>query len=463
MKLRNIAIIAHVDHGKTTIVDGLLKQSHIFRENEPIMQQHLIMDSNDQEKERGITILAKNVSIEYKGTKINIIDTPGHADFGGEVERTLNMADGALLVVDAQEGPMPQTKFVLKKALELNLKIIVVINKIDKSNAVIEHTISKISDLFLELATHEEQLMFPTLYAFGRAGKSWNEIPDDPDQPADFSPILDAILEYIPEPNIGEGPFQMLVTALDWDSYKGKYVIGRINRGNIKTGQKLAVIKPDGSISESKVEIIFVNEGLGKMEVDSGFCGDVVSITGIDAASIGDTITDVDTQEALPTIRVEEPTLSITIGVNTSPFRGTEGKLLTSSKILERIKRELQTNVAMKFKVAEDGKFVLSGRGELHLSVFLENLRREGFEIEVSKPIVMTRVIDGVEMEPIEELTVDVDTEYVGTVKSEVGKRRGDLLNQEQIHENYTRLTFEITTRGILGLKGMLMTLTKGT
>ncbi|MFH1648508.1 MAG: translational GTPase TypA [Patescibacteria group bacterium] len=462
MKLRNIAIIAHVDHGKTTIVDGLLKQSHIFRENEPIMQQHLIMDSNDQEKERGITILAKNVSIEYKGTKINIIDTPGHADFGGEVERTLNMADGALLVVDAQEGPMPQTKFVLKKALELNLKIIVVINKIDKSNAVIEHTISKISDLFLELATHEEQLMFPTLYAFGRAGKSWNEIPDDPDQPADFSPILDAILEYIPEPNIEEGPFQMLVTALDWDSYKGKYVIGRINRGNIKTGQKLAVIKPDGSISESKVEIIFVNEGLGKMEVDSGFCGDVVSITGIDAASIGDTITDVDTQEALPTIRVEEPTLSITIGVNTSPFRGTEGKLLTSSKILERIKRELQTNVAMKFKVAEDGKFVLSGRGELHLSVFLENLRREGFEIEVSKPIVMTRVIDGVEMEPIEELTVDVDTEYVGTVKSEVGKRRGDLLNQEQIHGNYTRLTFEITTRGILGLKGMLMTLTKG-
>ena len=255
----------------------------------------------------------------------------------------------------------------------------------------------------------------------------------------------------------------MLVTALDWDSYKGKYVIGRINRGNIKTGQKLAVIKPDGLVSESKVEIIFVNEGLGKIEVEIGFCGDVVSITGIDVASIGDTITDVSTQEALPTIKVEEPTLSITIGANTSPFRGTEGKLLTSSKILERIKRELQTNVAMKFKVAENGKFVLSGRGELHLSVFLENLRREGFEIEVSKPIVMTRVIDGVEMEPIEELTVDVNSEYVGTVKSEVGKRRGNLINQEQIHENYTRLTFEITTRGILGLKGMLMTLTKGT
>lgn len=463
MKLRNIAIIAHVDHGKTTIVDGLLKQSHIFRENEPIMHEHLIMDSNDQEKERGITIIAKNVAIEYKGTKINIIDTPGHADFGGEVERTLNMADGALLVVDAQEGPMPQTKFVLKKALELNLKIIVVINKIDKSNAVVEHTISKISDLFLELATHEDQLMFPTLYAFGKAGKSWNEFPEDSEKPADFSPILDAILKYIPEPNIEEGPFQMLVTALSWDSYKGKYVIGRINRGNIRKGQRVAILKPDGSVSEAKVEMIFVNEGLGKLEVEEGLCGDVISITGIESASIGDTVTDIESKKALPTISVEEPTLSITIGPNTSPFRGTEGKLLTSSKILERIKRELQTNVAMKFEIAENGKFVLSGRGELHLSVFLETLRREGFEIEVSKPVVMTKIIDGVEMEPVEELTVDVDTEYVGAVKSEVGKRKGDLINQEQIHDNYTRLTFEITTRGLLGLKGMLMTLTKGT
>ena len=464
MKLRNIAIIAHVDHGKTTIVDGLLKQSKTFRENEALMTQDLIMDSNDQERERGITILAKNTAVTYKDTKINIIDTPGHADFGGEVERTLNMADGALLVVDAQEGPMPQTKFVLKKALELGLKIIVVVNKIDKLNATISHTISKINDLFLELATHEDQLEFPTLYATGKAGKSWNDLPADTEGEADFTAIFNAILEYVPEPKIDlDGSFQMLVSALDWDSYKGKYAIGRVTRGSVKSGDKVAVIKHDGTKSEVLVDKVFVNQGLKRAEAETGFAGDIIALTGIKQADIGDTITDASNPEAMPGIKIEEPTLSITIGPNTSPLMGKEGKFFTGRQILERIERELQTNIAMKFRISEEGKYVLSGRGELHLSVFLETLRREGFEIEVSKPTVITKVVDGVEMEPVEELTVDVDNEYVGAVKSEVGKRRGILIDQEELTSASTRLVFEITTRGILGLRGALLTLSKGT
>ncbi|KKS14676.1 MAG: Small GTP-binding protein [candidate division WWE3 bacterium GW2011_GWB1_41_6] len=464
MKLRNIAIIAHVDHGKTTIVDGLLKQSKTFRENEALMTQDLIMDSNDQERERGITILAKNTAVTYKDTKINIIDTPGHADFGGEVERTLNMADGALLVVDAQEGPMPQTKFVLKKALELGLKIIVVVNKIDKLNATISHTISKINDLFLELATHEDQLEFPTLYATGKAGKSWNDLPADTEGEADFTAIFNAILEYVPEPKIDlDGSFQMLVSALDWDSYKGKYAIGRVTRGSVKSGDKVAVIKHDGTKSEVVVDKVFVNQGLKRVEAETGLAGDIIALTGIKQADIGDTITDSSKPEAMEGIKIEEPTLSITIGSNTSPLMGREGKFFTGKQILERIERELQTNIAMKFRISEEGKYVLSGRGELHLSVFLETLRREGFEIEVSKPTVITKVVDGVEMEPVEELTVDVDNEYVGAVKSEVGKRRGILIDQEELTSASTRLVFEITTRGILGLRGALLTLSKGT
>ncbi|MBT6401414.1 GTP-binding protein [candidate division WWE3 bacterium] len=463
LNLRNIAIIAHVDHGKTTIVDGLLKQSNTFRENAPIMTEDLIMDSNDQEKERGITILAKNIAVNYKGTKINIIDTPGHADFGGEVERTLNMADGALLVIDAQEGPMPQTKFVLKKALELNLKIIVVINKIDKKNADIKQTISNISDLFLELVSHEDQLDFPILYSWAGEGKSWNEYPTDMNEKTDFSSLFEAIIREIPEPEVETGPFQMLVAALDWNAHKGKYAIGRVKRGEIKKGDNVTLIKPDGTTIDTTIDATYLNQGLETIESKTAVAGEIVSLTGIEEVSIGDTLTEPSTPEALPTIKIEEPTLSITIGPNTSPFRGTEGDVLTSTKILERIKRELQINVAMKFETGENGKFVISGRGELHISVFLESLRREGFEIEISKPTVITKVVDGAVMEPIEELTVDVDSEYIGAVKGEVGQRKGILINQEQIHDSYTRLTFEITSRGILGLKGMLMTLTKGT
>ncbi len=464
MKLRNIAIIAHVDHGKTTIVDGLLKQSKNFRENEALMSQELIMDSNDQERERGITILAKNTSVIYQDTKINIIDTPGHADFGGEVERTLNMADGVLLVVDAQEGPMPQTKFVLRKALDLNLKIIVIVNKIDKKNARIPETLSKIYDLFLELATTEAQLDFPVLYATGKAGKAWKQMPADPEEAADFSDIFDAILENVPEPMVEDDTnFQMLVSALDWDNYKGRYAIGRVKRGVVKSGQHVSVIKSDGTVLNGVVDKIFTNQGLKRVETTEVYPGDIIALTGLNDAEIGDTITCTAKPEALPTIKIGEPTLSLTIGPNTSPLMGKEGKFLTSRQILERIQRELQTNVAMKFRINEEGNYVLSGRGELHLSVFLETLRREGFELEVSKPTVITKVVDGVEMEPVEELTVDVDKAYVGSVKGEVGKRKGVLINQEELSSETDRLVFEITTRGILGLRSTLLTLSKGT
>ena len=464
MKLRNVAIIAHVDHGKTTIVDGLLKQSKTFRENEALMSQDLIMDSNEQERERGVTILAKNTAVVYKDIKINIIDTPGHADFGGEVERTLNMADGALLVVDAQEGPMPQTKFVLKKALDLKLKIIVVVNKLDKQNAAVPDTVSKIYDLFLELASHEDQLDFPIVYAVGRAGKAWTRVPANIEEPADFTAIFDAIVQTVPQPQAdNSGLFQMLVSALDWDSHKGKYAMGRVRKGSVKSGDKVVVIKPDGADIDAVVDKVYVNQGLRRVETEIGVSGDIISLTGIKQADIGDTITDPSQLEALHTIKIEEPTLSLTIGPNTSPLMGKEGKFFTGRQILARIERELQTNVAMKFKVAEDGRYVLLGRGELHLSVFLETLRREGFEAEVSKPTVITKLIDYVETEPVEDLTVIVDKDYTGAVKSEVGKRRGVLIGQEETSSGTTKLVFEITTRGLLGLRSVLLTQTKGT
>lgn len=461
-KLRNIAIIAHVDHGKTTLVDGLLKQAKTFRENEALMSAELIMDSNDQERERGITIVAKNTAVTYKDYKINIIDTPGHADFGGEVERTLNMADGALLLVDAQEGPMPQTKFVLKKAMETGIKIIVVINKIDKKDARIDYTINKISDLFLELATTEDQLDFPIIYCIGREGKSWTDLPKDTSLDADFTPIFETIIHQISSPKINEKPFQMLITTLDWDSYKGKYSIGRILSGNIKPGQEINLIKGD-KVEKSVVDKVFVSQGLKRVETEIGIAGDIIALTGIKNAGIGDTISDVSLKEALPSIKLEEPTLSISLGANTSPFMGKEGKFLTSRQILERIEKELQTNIAMKFNILDDGSYVISGRGELHISVFLETLRREGFEISVGKPKVITKKIDGIEMEPVEELLIDIDNNFVGAVKSEVGKRKGMIIYQEEISASLTRLVFEITTRGLLGLRGVLMTLTKGT
>jgi len=464
MKLRNIAIIAHVDHGKTTLVDGLLKQSKTFRENEAAFSQNLILDSNDQEKERGITILAKNTAVNYGGVKINIIDTPGHADFGGEVERTLNMADGAILVIDAQEGPMPQTKFVLKKALEIGLKIIVVINKIDKDNARVDQVIKKTHDLFLDLATDTDQLDFPVYYAIAREEKAWAELPTDYNEQADLTPLFEGILEYVPEPEADpEKPFQMLVTTLDSDNFQGKYAVGKIRQGKVKPGETITLIKKDGTKENCRIDKVYLSQGLKKVEVPEALAGDIVSLTGAKNASIGETLADSENPEALPVIEIEEPTLKMSVSANTSPLAGQEGEFVTSRQLLERIKKELETNVSLKLDMGEEGDFILSGRGELHLSVFLETLRREGFELQVGKPKVITKIIEGIENEPVEELTVDIPPEYVGVVISEMGKRKANQISQEDNADNTTRLTFEVTTRGLLGLRSQLINLTKGT
>jgi GTP-binding protein len=464
MQIRNVAIIAHVDHGKTTLVDGLLKQSKTFRENEAAMSQTLIMDSNDQERERGITILAKNTAVVFQDVKINIIDTPGHADFGGEVERTLNMADGAILVVDAQEGPMPQTKFVLKKALQLGLKPIVVINKIDKRDARVDEVLSKTYDLFLDLATTEEQLEFPVYYAIGRDGKAWTEMPADPSAGADLIPIFQAIVEHVPAPEADlDGPFQMLVSALDWDSYQGKYTIGRIRRGVAKPGMSVALMKVNGTQQNARIDRVYGSQGLQRVELQQAEAGDIVALTGLKEAGISDTIADPANPEALPAIAIEEPTLKMAIAANTSPFAGREGKFVTSRQIQDRIKQELEHNVSMRLEMGDAGEFILSGRGELHLSVFIETLRREGFELQVGKPMVITKEVDGVTVEPVEELTVDVASDFVGSVTGEIGRRKGLLLSQEENSDGSTRLIFEITTRGMLGLRNQLLTLSKGT
>jgi len=463
MNLRNIAIIAHVDHGKTTLVDGLLKQSKTFRFNEAEMSQDLIMDSFDQERERGITILAKNTAINYQDTKINIIDTPGHADFGGEVERTLNMADGALLLVDAQEGPMPQTKFVLKIALELGLKPIVVINKIDKRDANPKEALHKTYDLFLDLATDDSQLDFPVLFAISREGKAWKNLPADFHESADLTPVFDTILEYIPAPtSADEKPFQLQVSNLDWDNFRGQYAIGRITQGVAKPGLDIAIVNETGIKEKAKIEKIYTSQGLKRIEVEKAYSGDIIALTGVKDAGIGETLTDLNNPVALPAIKIEEPTLKIAVTANTSPFAGKEGQFVTSRQILERLKRELLTNVSLKME-EQNGEMILSGRGELHLSVLIETLRREGFELQVGKPQVITKEIDGVIMEPIEELTVDVDTLSSGVVNAEVGRRHGILTHQEEATDKTTRLVFEISTRGLLGLRNQLLTTTRGT
>lgn len=464
MSLRNVAIIAHVDHGKTTLVDGLLKESKTFRENEAAMSQTLIMDSNDQERERGITILAKNTAIHYNGVKINIIDTPGHADFGGEVERTLNMADGAILVIDAQEGPMPQTKFVLKKALDLGLRLIVVINKIDKRDARVDEVMQKTYDLFLDLANDESQLDFPIYYAIGRDSKAWATLPADPAAPADLTPLFEAILTYVPEPkNDPRGPFQMLVTTLDRDNFQGKYAIGRVHRGVARPGLPVVLLGSTGQKTSGRIDKVFVSQGLKRVEVNEAMAGDIVAVTGIAQAGIGETLADAAQPEILPTIEIEEPTLRMSLAANTSPFAGKEGTYVTSRHLLDRIQKELETNVSMRLEVKDGGEYVLSGRGELHLSVFIETLRREGYELQVGKPQVITKDVQGTTMEPVESLTIDVASDYVGAVTSEVGRRKGVLLRQEENGDGSTRLEFEITTRGLLGLRNQLLTLSRGT
>jgi GTP-binding protein len=462
-KIRNIAIIAHVDHGKTTLVDGLLKQSHTFRDNQAEMSQDLIMDSGDQERERGITITAKVTAVQHDDYRINIIDTPGHADFSGEVERTVNMADGCLLIVDAQEGPMPQTKFVLGIALANELKPIVIINKIDKSGARVTEVEDELADLFLELAVHENQLHYPVYYAIGREGKAWHIIPPDSSASGDLSVIFEAIIKEIPAPKVDlDKPFQMLISALAYDNFKGKYVIGRINRGTVKPGDQVTLCKIDGSQTKAKVDSVLISHGTGKAEVTTGIAGDIVQLTGIGDAQIGETVADNDQPEALPVMEVEAPTLKIYLGPNTSPFKGTEGEFSTSRQIGDRLKKELETNVGL--RVVEDGiGFNVSGRGELHLSVLIEELRREGYEFEVGRPQVVTHEEDGKTVEPLEEVIIEVPAEHVGTVQQELGARRAVLREQFASPKGVTKLIYELPTRALLGLRNILITNTKGT
>ena len=461
--IRNVAIIAHVDHGKTTLLDGLLKQSNTFGSHQAEMDQSLIMDSGDQEHERGITITAKQTSVYYGDYKINIIDTPGHADFSGEVERTLNMADGVILVVDAQEGPMPQTKFVLSKALELGLKPVVMINKIDKPSRRIDEVLDEVSELFLELAISDDQLHYPVYYAIGREGKAWKSLPDNPGEHTDLTPIFEAIINDIPAPTVEiDKPFQMLVTSLAYDTFQGKYAIGRISRGTIKKGQGIVLMKREGDIVASKVDKVFGYRGLVREEIDEAGAGDIVAITGIGDAHIGETLADKENPEALPVIDVEAPTLSMYLGPNTSPLKGKEAKYNTSRQIGDRLQQELETNVSL--RVRDEGiGFVVSGRGELHLSVLIETLRREDYEFEVGRPQAVTIEEDGVTKEPVEELLVEVGGEFLGAVSQEMGARRATTLKQEQTASGATRVTYIIPTRAMIGLRNILMTATKGT
>ncbi len=461
-KIRNIAIIAHVDHGKTTMVDGLLKQSKTFRDNQAEMSQDLIMDSGDQEHERGITITAKQTSIFYGDYKINIIDTPGHADFSGEVERTLNMADGVLLIVDAQEGPMPQTKFVLSKSLELGLKPVVIINKIDKPSRRINEVLDEVSDLFLELAISDDQLQYPVYYAIGRDGKAWKKMPDNPSEHADLTPIFNAIIEDIPAPKVEQGSFQMLVTSLQYDSFLGKYAIGRVARGNAKPGMQIALMKRGDQTINGRIDKIFGYRGLNREELQEAVAGDIVALTGISEAHIGDTVADKQSPEALPTIDIESPTLSMYLGPNTSPMKGREGEFTTSRQIGDRLSREIETNVSL--RVEENGiGFTVSGRGELHLSVLIETMRREGYEFEVGRPRVVTAMIDGIEQEPVEELLIETGSEFIGAISQELGARRAEMRGQETTSSGSVRLTYILPTRALIGLRNVLLTATKGT
>ncbi|MEX0668801.1 MAG: translational GTPase TypA [Candidatus Saccharimonadales bacterium] len=461
-KIRNIAVIAHVDHGKTTLIDGFLKQSKTFTAHQAEMSQNLIMDSGELEKERGITISAKVTAVEHDEYRINIIDTPGHADFSGEVERTLNMADGCLLIIDAQEGPMPQTKFVLSKALSLGLNPIVIINKIDKPASRISEVIDETSNLFLDLATSDDQLDFPIYYAVGLEAKAYEELPTDISQPGDLMPIFDAIIKHVPSPRVEEGAsFRMLVSSLDWDSYQGKYAVGRISRGNIHSGDSISLLAEDSQPQTTKVDKLYVSKGLSRVEVKEVGAGDIVWITGIENAHIGDTLADPDNPEALPRIEVEAPTLQISIGPNTSPFAGNEGKFTTSRQIGERLNKELETNIGLRVE-EKDTNFVVSGRGEMHLSVLIETMRREGYELEVGRPQVVTKQEDGQVYEPQEELSIEVPEEYAGAVTSELGRRRAELVKMEQV-DGISRIIYRLPTRAMLGLRSQLLTATKGT
>ena len=458
MEIRNIAIIAHVDHGKTTLVDKMIEAGQVINERDRPTGE-LIMDNNDLERERGITIVSKNVSVTYKGTKINIIDTPGHADFGGEVERVLNMADGVCLLVDAFEGPMPQTRFVLGKALSMGIKPLLVINKVDKDNCTPEEVHEKVFDLMFELDANEEQLEFPTIY--GSAKNGW--MSTDWKQPTDsITPLLDEILNYFPPRKIEEGNTQMLITSLDFSTYVGRIAIGRLNRGTLKEGQQIILAKRDGSQEKHRVKEAFVFEGLERKKVTEVQAGDICAITGIEGFEIGDVICDFENPEPLPTIELDEPTMSMTFSINDSPFFGKEGKFVTSRHIQERLTKELEKNLAMRVHDTDKAdKWLVYGRGVLHLSVLIETMRREGYELQVGQPQVIIKEINGQKCEPIEELTIDLPEEFSGTAVEAVTKRKGEMVNMEPKGERMI-IQFLIPSRGIIGLRNYLLTQTAG-
>ena len=456
-KLRNVAIIAHVDHGKTTLVDAMLKQSHIFRANEQVAER--VMDSNAIERERGITILSKNTAVMYKDIKINIVDTPGHADFGGEVERVLNMVDGVLLLVDASEGPMPQTKYVLRKALEQGLKPIVVINKIDRPDQRIDDVYDEVLELFMELGADDDQLDFPVVYAIARDGIAKLDLDDESDS---LEPLMDLLIKEIPAPQGDvEGSLQMMVTTLDSDEYVGRVAIGRIMRGKIKEGQNVVVISGDGETKE-RIGKVYVYQGLKRMEVSEAELGEIVAITGLPSASIGHTVADAENPEALPSINIDEPTLSMTFGVNTSPFAGRDGQFVTSRHLRDRLYKETETNVSLRVEETDSpDTFKVSGRGELHLSILIETMRREGYELQIGKPEVIYKEINGQLCEPIENLTIEVPQEFMGTVMESLGTRKAELSNMTEL-KGYLRLEFTIPARGLIGFRSEFLTNTKG-
>ena len=456
--IRNIAIIAHVDHGKTTLVDKMMLAGHLFRNDQT--NGELVLDNNDLERERGITILSKNVSINYKGTKINIIDTPGHADFGGEVERVLNMADGCILLVDAFEGPMPQTRFVLQKALQIGLKPIVVVNKVDKPNCRPEEVYEMVFDLMFSLNATEDQLDFPVLY--GSAKNNW--MGEDWKTPTDsITPLLDAIVKYIPAPHQLEGTPQMLITSLDYSSYTGRIAVGRVHRGTISEGMNITLAKRDGTMVKSKIKEVHTFEGLGRKRVESVSSGDICAIIGVEGFEIGDTICDFENPEPLPPIAIDEPTMSMLFTINDSPFFGKEGKYVTSRHIHDRLQKELDKNLALRVRKAEneDGKWIVSGRGVLHLSVLIETMRREGYELQVGQPQVIFKEIDGVKCEPIEELTISVPEEFSSKMIDMVTRRKGEMVSMETQGDR-VNIEFDVPSRGIIGLRTNVLTASQG-
>lgn len=457
--LRNIAIIAHVDHGKTTLVDGLMKQSGIFRSNEQVQER--IMDNTDIERERGITIMAKNTAVNYNGVKINIVDTPGHADFGGEVERTLKMVDGVLLLVDASEGPLPQTRFVLKKALELKLPPILVVNKIDRSDARIQAVLNEVYDLFIDLDATEEQLEFPVIYTNAKQGVAKLNMEEDSDN---LKPLFDMIIKTIPPPaGESDGILQLLVTNIDYDDYIGRLAIGRVFSGTVKVGDYVSMIKGEGEVSKTKVSSLFTFQGLDRIDTKEVNAGEIIALAGIEGINIGDTITDTENPRALPRIKVDKPTISMVFSVNTSPFSGRDGRYVTSRKLRERLEKELLYNVSINIDFDDMDSFKVMGRGELQLAILIEMMRREGYELSVAMPETITKTIKGVLYEPMELLVIDVPEDYVGVVTQQVGMRRGRMQKMQNNGYGRVRLEFRIPSRGLIGFRSQFLTDTRGT